>query len=272
MWQPDGTGWRARIGVLSTHPDVVPESELQAMAPRGVSIHATRAPLDVVNPGGSLAEKLSPTQAQDFADQPLIYDAADLLAAAPLQAIIYGFTSSSYRLGPDGDAAFQARLELRTRGIPVVIPCISTALALRTLGARRFALIGPPWYESELNRMGAEYFRGQGFDAVYAASVDLPGGGKLEDWKTGLHVEPGHLYKWIRAHVPQNADVIFIGGNGMRTIGAIQALEEDLGRPVLTATQVAFWHALHLVGVRATISNYGQIFTKELPLQDAEEL
>ena len=190
----------------------------------------------------------------------------------PLKPEGDGFTSSSYRLGPDGDAAFKARLEQRTRGIPVVIPCISTALALRTLGARRFALIGPPWYESELNRMGAEYFRGQGFDAVYAASVDLPGGGKLEDWKTGLHVEPGHLYKWIRAHVPQNADVIFIGGNGMRTIGAIQALEEDLGRPVLTATQVAFWHALHLVGVRATISNYGQIFTKELPLQDAEEL
>ncbi len=55
------------------------------------------------------------------------------------------------------------------------------------------------------------------------------------------------------------------GGNGFRAIGAIQALDEDLRRPVLTANQVAFWHALCLAGVCAPVEGYGQIFTQELP-------
>jgi maleate isomerase len=45
MWQADGWGWRARIGVLTPHGDVGPESEFRAMAPDGVSIHAARVPI-----------------------------------------------------------------------------------------------------------------------------------------------------------------------------------------------------------------------------------
>jgi maleate cis-trans isomerase len=44
MWQPDGWGWRARIGVLTPHGDIGPEAEFRAMAPEGVSIHAARVP------------------------------------------------------------------------------------------------------------------------------------------------------------------------------------------------------------------------------------
>ena len=55
MWQPDGAGWRARIGVLTPHLDPVPESEFQAMAPPGVSIHAARVPLGVIGPDGEVA-------------------------------------------------------------------------------------------------------------------------------------------------------------------------------------------------------------------------
>src|SRR5215472_11065725 len=41
-WKRDGAGLRARIGVLTPDFDPVPESELSAMAPAGVSIHASR--------------------------------------------------------------------------------------------------------------------------------------------------------------------------------------------------------------------------------------
>jgi maleate isomerase len=68
----------------------------------------------------------------------------------------------------------------------------------------------------------------------------------------------------VRAHVPDNAEAVFIGGNGFHAIGAIQALEVDLGRPVLTANQVAFWHALRLSGSRLPIPNYGRIFDHEV--------
>ena len=58
MWQPDGWGWRARIGVLTPHGDIGPECEFRAMAPEGVSIHAARIPLGVF-PGGGRADRAS---------------------------------------------------------------------------------------------------------------------------------------------------------------------------------------------------------------------
>jgi maleate isomerase len=48
----------------------------------------------------------------------------------------------------------------------------------------------------------------------------------------------------------------------LRSIGVIAALEEDLGLPVLTANQVAFWYALRLAGVGAQVDDYGQVFKK----------
>ncbi len=53
MWRPDGAGSSARIGVLTPHMDGVPESEFNAMAPSGVSIHTARVPLGIVGPDGS---------------------------------------------------------------------------------------------------------------------------------------------------------------------------------------------------------------------------
>lgn len=257
MWQPDGWGWRARIGVLTPHADIGPESELRAMAPEGVSIHAARVPFAVMAPGGAMDPTIALASTRAFADPPHVDDAAELLAAAPLQAIVYAFTSSSYLRGAADDAEVQARLEGHTHGIPVVITCAAAVLALRTLGVHRLALIDPPWFPPELTAQGADYFRGQGYEVVYAAPAGLPSGQRL--------IHPGLVYEWTREHVSADAEAVFFGGNGFRTVGVIRVLEEDLGHPVLTANQVALWKALHLAGVRAAVTGYGQLFSHDLP-------
>jgi maleate isomerase len=81
---------------------------------------------------------------------------------------------------------------------------------------------------------------------------------------TGLNIHAGPLYEWARANVPKEAEAVFFGGNGMRAIGMIQALEEALGKPVLTSNQVTFWHALQLAKIRAKVVGYGQLFEKQL--------
>ena len=121
MWQADGWGWRARIGVLIPHADIGAEAEFQAMAPDGVSIHSARVPMGAYGLGGAIDCPVPGDAARAFADPPLVDDAAELLAAAPLHAIAYCFSSSSYVRGPAEDVALKARLEARTRGIPIVI-------------------------------------------------------------------------------------------------------------------------------------------------------
>jgi maleate isomerase len=257
MWQPDGWGFRARLGLLVPHAAIGSESELAAMVPEGVSVHATRVPLGVMRPGGVMDPTIALEPVRAFADPPLVDDAADLLAAAPLHAIGFAFTGSSYVRGPADDAALRHRLEARTRGIPVAITAASAVLALRAFGTSRLALIEPPWFSPELSALGAAYFAGQGFEVVHHGAAGLPSEQRA--------IHPGLLYEWARAHVPAAAEAVLIGGNGLRAVGVIQALEEDLGMPVLTANQVLGWHLLRLAGTRAPVTGYGRLFDQALP-------
>ena len=257
MWRPDGTACRARIGVLTPHLDPVPESEFQALAPGGVSIHAARVPLGMVGPDGRIMPRVNADTARAFSQSPALDDAARLLSAVHPKAVVYAFTSSSYILGVEADAKLRGRLEKCIGGIPVVIQAMALIAALRALAVRRIALIHPPWFSPELDALGATYFRGCGFDIVHNAPAEL----RSEFGE----IEPEKIFHWVTAHVPQTAEAVVIGGSGFRAIGAIEALEGALGRPVVSANQAAFWHALRTAGVEKGVSRYGRIFDYDLP-------
>ena len=166
MWQPDGWA-QTRIGVLTPHADVWPEAEFGAMATDGISIHAARVPFGAYKSDGTMDRTIADDPVRAFADPPLVDDAAELLASAPLHAIAYGFTSSSYVRGAADDAKLKERLERRTRGIPVVISCAAAVTALIALGVTRLALISPPWFSAEMDHQGARFFPSQGFEVVH---------------------------------------------------------------------------------------------------------
>src|SRR5689334_19059892 len=123
MWESDGWDVRARVGVLVPHADVGPESELQAMAPEGVRVHAARVPFGAMAMGGQMDPTIPLAPVRAFVEPPAIDEATGLLAAAPIAAIGIGFTSSSYVLGPDGERDVEERLAKLTGGIPVVSAC-----------------------------------------------------------------------------------------------------------------------------------------------------
>lgn len=238
LWQPDGAAAIARLGVLTPDFDPVPESELTAMAPRGVSIHASRV-------------RRNKTAAA-FAEPPHVDEAAERLIELAPGAVLFAYTSSSYALGAGADDPTRARLEARLRGIPVVMTCPAAVDALRVLQVTRVALLHPPWFNDEVNAKGQEYFRGHGFDVVLCE--------RLSPARSFTEVPPAEVYEWVRAKTPSQAQAVFIGGNGLRGLGAIRALEETLRRPVITANQVLLWAALRTARLRANITGYGRLF------------
>lgn len=252
MWRSDGWGTRARIGLLVPHTDVCEEAEMQAMAPEGVSVHATRVPrVEGIGVGTAAANPM-----RAYIEPPLLDDAAELMACAPVHVIGMCFTNTSFLGTVDDDRALAARLQQRSGTIPVLVTCLSALAALQALGGHRLAFINPPWVAAEMTEAGARYFRGAGLDVVCAASAS-PATSQRD-------VPLAMYYEWTRAQIPANADAVFIGGNGFRAVGAIAALEEDLGRPVLTANQVLLWHARRLTGANPAVSGYGRLF--DLPL------
>jgi maleate isomerase len=252
-WRPDGWDAETRIGLLVPHADIGPESELQAMAPPSVSIHSTRVPFGAMAAGGGMDPTIPLAPVKAFAESPHLDEAAELLAAAPVDAIAYGFTSSAYVIGAGAETEMIRRLEGRTRGIPVVAPCAAVVEALGTLGVSRIAQVDPPWFDDELNRLGRGYYEAAGFDVVYSAPCGLP--------SSQTDIRPGELYDWVSEHTPGDADAVVIGGNGFRAVGVIAPLEERLGRPVITANQALFWAALRAAsGDPGAITDYGRLF------------
>jgi maleate isomerase len=164
-----------------------------------------------------------------------------------------GFTSSAYVTGADAEKELTDRLQNRSSGIPVVATCAAAVDALRVLGTDRITVVDPPWFDDELDRLGAEYFSSQGFEVVSHAACDLPSNQR--------NINPPELYEWILAHTPDSSEAVFVGGNGFRSVGVIAALEEELARPVLTANQVLLWGMLRAIRSRVPVQGYGRLFT-----------
>jgi maleate isomerase len=65
--------------------------------------------------------------------------------------------------------------------------------------------------------------------------------------------------------MPDEAQGVFIGGNGFRAAGAIDALEHAIGRPVLTSNQVLLWSLLACAEATFEVTGYGRLFAQAPP-------
>jgi maleate isomerase len=240
------------IGVLTPHAAAGPEAEFPTMAPGRLVTRVAR----VSTPAAAVTLATgppTPAAARDLTAPPLLDDAAERLAAGSIEVIGYASTSTAYAIGFDDEVAMVDRLSRRT-GRPVVATCASAVLALRVLDVERFALIHPPWFDDEINELGAAYFRSQGLHVVSSASADLS--------QDPRRIETAAVIDWTSRHVTDDAEAIYIGGNGFRTAAAIQTLEAMLERPVLTSNQVLLWALLAHAAAPFQVSGFGQLFTR----------
>jgi maleate isomerase len=180
-----------------------------------------------------------------------VMENAARLLAGPVDAVGYASTTSAYAIGFEKELELVSRLSA-SRGVPVASTCASAVLALRALALERIALFGAPWFLPELNDLGADYFRGQGFDVVSSASASFS--------KDPDRIATADVVAWISRHVRDDAEAIFIGGNGFRAAAAIEPLEAAIGRPVLTSNQVLLWKLLACLGRLFEVTGFGQLF------------
>jgi maleate isomerase len=237
-----------RVGVLTPHEVPGPEVEFAAMAPGQL---ATRVVRITGAAGGGSGGPVSPAALGPLTAAPALDRAAGQLLTDPVDVIGYASTTSAYTIGVRAETAMVSRLSQLT-GRPVAATCASAVCALRFLEVERLALVGAPWFAREFNDLGAAYFASQGFDVVSSQSAGLS-----HDPDT---VEPDAVCEWTSRHVANAAEAVFIGGNGFRAAGAIQALETAIGRPVLTSNQVLLWQLLAHADASLEINGYGRLF------------
>jgi maleate isomerase len=231
------TGWRARLGLIVPSSNTAAEVELGEYAPEGVSVHASRMPLESVTAGALDA----------MSDRAL--ECAELLSHADVDAVAYACTTGSLLHGPGFDADLEEELAAAIDG-PAVATALSVDRALEALGTERIAVRTP--YNEELNEREREYFEAAGYELE-----SIEGRGIEENVVIGS-LTPEDAYRQVRESVDSEADAVFVSCTNYPSLGAIEPLERDLGIPVVTSNGATLWDACRAAGVAP--SGPGRLF------------
>ena len=83
------------------------------------------------------------------------------------------------------------------------------------------------------------------------------------DGALGLYTEIFNQPAGAAYRLARDADAIFISCTNFRTIDVLQELEQDLGKPALSANQATVWDLLRLSGINPVNKKYGTLFQLE---------
>ncbi|HTR86354.1 MAG TPA: hypothetical protein VMI56_17870 [Reyranella sp.] len=259
MTHRDNWGWRARIGIFIVGNEAVPEAEWWAMAPPGVSVHAAR--VTSKSPWAAWRADKSGVELSDD-----LMRGAKQFAAMKLEAVVLAHTTSSVVGGKGWDDATAAALAAVIGSNTIATTNgTDTMAALTASKVKRPFLVMPPWYPDDTIKKAMTYYADHGFEPAGSLRYD-PGPGWRDLPPNDLYahgmgfaqqIEP--LYAQIRAGCPDTADGVLLGGTGFRCVGILEALEQDLKRPAISANQASLWHCLRRAGVHDRIDGYGNL-------------
>ena len=248
-FEPDGWDVRLRVGLLVPDGDIGPESEWSAISPTGLRVHASRFrfPVDAVNSPG---DQIGMGPVEFVAAEGPLDDAIALFTSRAIDVFSLAFTSTSY-VGDDSELV--SRLSARVGGTPVVTTGQALLAAVEYLDASKVLLVDPPWFPQGLTGLGRDWLERNGVGVARAEAADLPSG------QGNIH--PGAMHRYLCKAITPDIDLVLIGGNGFRAVGAIRAAEADTGVPIVSANTALLWWTLRTMGrPTAEVTNYGRIF------------
>ena len=233
-------GWRFRLGMIVPSVNTEAEPQIGAMLPDGVTLHTTRLKM-VEGPPETLLS---------FTDK--IEEGASVLADAGVDRILFHCTAVTTH-DPDMARRIRERI-VQATGLPVSVTGEAVAAALGALGARKVVMVTP--YLREVNEREAAFLRHHGVTVLGHHAQGLT---YAREFRA---IEP---YGWYRMAIERKhaeADAYFLSCAQIRVAEIIEALEHDLGRPVVTSNQAALWHALRQGGIGDQFAGFGQLFAR----------
>ncbi|HOS29072.1 MAG TPA: arylmalonate decarboxylase [Deltaproteobacteria bacterium] len=233
-----GRSHRASLGFVIPATDRTSEADLLAMAPEGVGIHFSRIAMS----GDITVEQLRMMEGS-------IEGAASLiLPDEGVDALCFHCTSGSLFVGEKNVINALAAAGNAHWGTTVLTSAVE---AFKVLGITRLSLVTP--YLQEITSALEGYFEGLGFTIPCVKSMNLPLDSDI------ARVKPGHIAACATEADHPDSQAVFISCTGLRSVEIIAALEERLGKPIVTSTQAAMWHMLRTVGVHDCLEGYGRL-------------
>ena len=213
-----------------------------ALAPPNVSVHFTRMVAQGAVGAHQGLEERSREQIAHLSED------VRLLAMVRPRVIVLAHTATSALLGKAGDAELVERMA-REHGVPFVTAFGCVFAAFAHLGIKRVAF-GTPYDAASTAKSKAH---------LEANGIEVVSHGNLENVKNIYDETAAHARELARRIDAPAAQAVYLSGLGMPTIAELEAMERDLGKPVVSAAAAMMWNALRIVGERAPISGFGRL-------------
>lgn len=174
--------------------------------------------------------------------------AGQIIPDGRLDVMAYACTSGTVVMG------YERICELihATRpGIPVVTPITASLAALDRFSARKLAVLTP--YVDDVNGAIAAHLEDRGKDVCAFTSF------RIEDNEVMANLPPEAILRAaIEADRPE-ADALFISCTAIRALDVVERIEQEIGKPVVTANQAMIWQALRWSGCHQPVQGYGAL-------------
>ncbi|QMU80333.1 Asp/Glu racemase [Streptacidiphilus sp. PB12-B1b] len=218
----------------------------ERVAPERFTFHSSRMRMTRVTP-----EQLRAMDADSDRCAVELSDArVDVLGYACLVALMSA--------GPGYHRQAQQRLHTRTvdNGAPAPVVTSAGALVegLRTLGARRIALIAP--YLRPLTRTVVDYLTHEGIEVVDYRALEIP-----DNLEVAAH-DPGRLPGLAKGLDHADADAVVLSACvQMPSLSAVEEAEQLLGKPVVSAAVCTVHQILRALELPAFAPGAGRLLS-----------
>jgi maleate isomerase len=175
--------------------------------------------------------------------------AAELLAEAPLDAIVWNGTSASWR-GIDRDEELIAAITAET-GLPATTATLALLATMERHGWRRIALAVP--YSAALTDAIAATYAAAGIEIVHAARLDI------DDNVAIGNVNGDQLRDLLRAAARNAPDAIAVVCTNLDATSLAAEMEPHLGCPIVDSIGVTFAAARRLCAMETRIEGWGRV-------------
>jgi maleate isomerase len=239
---------RTRIGVIYPEDGVL-DDEFWRAVPPNVTVHVTRTRSNLkLAPGATYAEGHD-----RIAEGPYIAEAAGTFTLIKPAAVAYACTSVSFARGPGYDRTICERIA-QAAGSPATTTATAMVAALRALGAQRVAVAAP--YLDEVCARLRRFVEASGLNVVSLENLNLRGMAITE-------VTEGEVLALGKRADRREAQAIFLSCTNLRTFDVLEALEQDVGKPVVSSNLATMWHALRLAGLTPRLDGLGSLYRGE---------
>lgn len=241
---------KPRIGLIVPSTNTVMEPEFAKLIPTDrFTIHVSRMKLE------EHVATLQDTVSSLARMKDRSITAAELLADARVNTMVYGCTSGSFYGGAGTETALERDLENKF-GIECVTTASAVIHALHSLKISKLCFVSP--YTEDLNKILKKFLEHEGFLVLNMKGVSGVKRGRDFIFKMGL-LPPTTAYTLAKEVDKAEANGLFISCTNFRSIEIIERLEKELQKPVVSSNIATCWYVLKRLGYNKPVKGYGKL-------------